>query len=490
MEEMRLEAPQKLLTGIPELDVILRGGLLKNRIHLLEGKPGTGKTTIGLRFLMEGVKRQEVCVYLALSETENELKSTAASHGWSLDGIDICEITPVEADLENQQSVLFPSEVELGKTIKLITDAIEKHNPSRIVIDSVAELRLLAEEPMRYRRQIIALKKFLLQRDATVFLLDDLTDEPRGYELESTVHGVILLEQRERAFGSVRRSMRIIKMRGADYQSGWHDFAIIKSEVLVFPSLIADEHHRDFKHEPVSSGIAELDQMLGGGLMRGNSVLVLGPSGVGKSSLTLQYMHAAASRNEPAAYFSFDESSETLLERATGLSIAIADAIQSDAVYWERINPTRISPGEFIWKVRRQVEDRGVRIVVIDSLNSYMETMHEDKALMLQMHELLAYLGNLGVLCLIIVGQSGLLENVRDTLDVSFITDTVILLRFYEMEGEVRKAISIVKKRPGKHESTIREFMLGDDGIQVGPQLQDFEGVLTGIPRHLGKSAT
>lgn len=478
-----MENQKKLLTGIPEFDVVLRGGLPINRVHLVEGKPGTGKTTIAMRFLMEGAKRGEKCLYVALSETEHELRTTAKSHDWSLDGIDICEVIPVEVDLDNQQSVLFPSEVELGKTIKLITGCIEKHHPSRIVIDSVSEIRLLAEEPMRYRRQVIALKQYLQQRQATTLLLDDLTAEPRGYDLESTVHGVILLEQRERAFGSIRRSMRVVKMRGADFQSGWHDFAIIKEEVLVFPSLIADEHHKAYSRDLLSSNVAELDELLGGGLVRGNSVLVLGPSGVGKSSLALQYANAAAKRNENVAYFSFDESSETLLERASGLSMAISDAIKRHSVHWERINPSRISPGEFIWKVRRQVEDHNVSVIVIDSLNSCMETMHEEQALMLQMHELLSYLNNMGVLCIIIVGQTGVLENVHDPLDVSFITDTVILLRFFEAEGEVHKAISVVKKRPGRHETTIREYTLADDGVRVGPQLREFEGVLTGTPR-------
>lgn len=472
---------------MPEFDVILRGGLLRNRIHLLEGKPGTGKTSIGLRFVMEGAKRGEKCLYLALSENEMELRATAASHGWSLDGIDVYPIVPVEANLDDQQSVLFPAEVELSKTIKLITDAIDRHSPVRVVIDSVSEIRLLSEDALRYRRQIIALKQFLLEREVTVLLLDDLTAEPRGYELESTVHGVILLEQRERAFGSVRRSMRIIKMRGTDYQSGWHDFAITRDEVLMFPSLIADEHHRDFTGKPISSDVAELDELLGGGLVRGNSALILGPSGVGKSSLALQYVNAASKRNERTAYFSFDESAETLLERASGLSMAISEAIKRESVHWERINPTRISPGEFIWKVRRQVEDQNVSVVVIDSLNSYMETMHDEQALMLQMHELLSYLSNMGVLCLMIVGQTGLLENVRDPLDVSYITDTVILLRFYEAEGAVHKAVSAVKKRPGRHETTIREYMLSDNGVRVGPQLHGFEGVLTGIPRIVGE---
>ena len=474
---------EKLLTGIPEFDVVLRGGLPQNRIHLLEGRPGTGKTTISLRFLMKGAEHGKRCLYIALSETERELRATAASHAWSLDGIDICEIIPVEADLEAQQSVLHASEVELNKTVKLITGCVEKHQASLVVIDSVSELRLLAEEPMRYRRQIIALKQFLLQRDVTVLLLDDLTAEPQEFDLESTVHGVILLEQRARSFGSVRRRMQVVKMRGADFQSGWHDFAIIKQEVLVFPSLIADEHHKEYQRTPFSSNIRELDQLLGGGLVRGNSVLLLGPSGVGKSSVALQYANAAVSRGDRVAYFSFDESAETLLERATGLSMAISDAIKRESVHWERINPSRISPGEFIWKVRRQVEDRAVSIVVVDSLNSYLETMHEEEALMLQMHELLSYLGNMGVLCILVVGETGLMSEVHDPLNISFITDTIILLRFYEAEGAVCKAISVVKKRPGRHESTIREYTLTDAGVRVGPQLVNFEGVLTGTPR-------
>ncbi|MGV3742585.1 MAG: ATPase domain-containing protein [Burkholderiaceae bacterium] len=479
----------KQRTGIPELDVVLRGGLLRKRIHLIEGRPGTGKTTLGMRYLMEGAKQGEKTLYITLSETEEELRDTAASHDWSLDGIEICQIVPVESLFSNQQSVLYPSEVELNQTVTLITDAITRVNPSRIVIDSMSELRLLAEDPMRYRRQILALKQFLLQRDVTVLLLDDMTADPREYELQSTVHGVILLEQREKTFGAARRRMRVVKMRGADFQSGWHDFAIVKDEVLVFPSLIAEEHHTEHKREAVPSGIAELDELLGGGLVRGTSVVLLGPSGVGKSSLALQYTNASVKRGEHAAYFSFDESSETLLDRATGLSMDISKAVEEEAVHWERINPSRITPGEFIWKVRREVEDRAAKMVVIDSLNSYLETMQEETALMLQMHELLTYLSNQGVICLLVVGQTGLLEHVQDPIDIGFISDTIILLRFFESEGEVHKAISVVKKRPGYHETAIREFSLTEDGLKVGPQLRDFEGVLTGVPKYTGSHA-
>jgi circadian clock protein KaiC len=347
----------------------------------------------------------------------------------------------------------------------------------------MSELRMVAEDPMRYRRQIVALKRFLLQQDCTTLLMDDLTDEPRQYDLQGTVHGVITLEQREREFGAARRRLRVVKMRGAEFQSGWHDFAITEREVFVFPSLIADEHKGDRPRETIGSEIPALDTMLGGGLARGTSVMILGPTGVGKSSLALQYANVAAERGEHVAYFAFDETRETLVERANGLSMRAADAIDNGAIFWERINPSRISPGEFIWKVRRQVEDQRAAVVVIDSLNSYLETMHEEKALMLQMHELLSYLSNQGVLSIMIVGQSGLLQEVGDPLDIAFISDTVILMRYFEAEGQVRKAISIVKKRPGRHESSIREFSLTSAGVHVGPQLEDFAGVLTGVPR-------
>lgn len=474
---------EKIHTGIPELDMVLRGGLPKQRIHLIEGRPGSGKTTMGLRFLIDGAEKGEKCLYISLSETVGELRATAASHGWSLEGIVLREVVPAEAQLGRQQSVLFPSEVELGQTISAITEAVQEAAPSRVVIDSMSELRMVADDPMRYRRQIVALKRFLLGQNCTTLLMDDLTDDPRQYDLQGTVHGVITLEQREREFGAARRRLRVVKMRGAEFQSGWHDFAITEREVYVFPSLIADEHKGERTRDTITSEIPALDAMLGGGLLRGTSVMILGPTGVGKSSLALQYANVAADRNEHVAYFAFDESRDTLIDRANGLSMRAADAIDKGTIYWERINPSRISPGEFIWKVRRQVEDHGAAVVVIDSLNSYLETMHEEKALMLQMHELLSYLSHQGVLSILIVGQSGLLENVGDPLDIAFISDTVILMRYFEAEGEVRKAISIVKKRPGRHESSIREFSLTSAGVAVGPQLGALEGVLTGVPR-------
>lgn len=474
---------EKMHTGIPELDLVLRGGLPKQRIHLIEGRPGTGKTTIGLRFMIDGAEKGEPCLYISLSETVEELRATAASHGWSLDGIALREVIPAEAQLERQQSVLFPSEAELSQTIEAISEAIRAVKPARLVIDSMSELRMVANDPMRYRRQIVALKRFLLNQACTTLVMDDLTDEPRQFDLQGTVHGVITLDQREREFGAARRRLRVVKMRGAEFQSGWHDFAITAKEVYVFPSLIAEEHQGQRSRTAVGSGVPALDDMLCGGLVRGTSLMVLGPTGVGKSSLALQYASVAAAQGEHVAYFAFDETKDTLLERASGLSMRVADAIDAGKVFWERINPSRITPGEFIWKVRRQVEDNGAAVVVIDSLNSYLETMHEEAALMLQMHELLSYLANQGVLSILIVGQTGLLQDVRDTLDVGFISDTVILMRYFEAEGQVRKAISVVKKRPGRHQSCIREFSLTSNGMTVGEPLEDFQGVLTGVPR-------
>jgi len=474
---------EKIHTGIPELDTVLRGGLPKRRIHLIEGRPGTGKTTIGLRFLIDAAAKGERSLYISLSETVEELDATARSHGWSLAGVELREVVPSEAQLEREQSVLFPSEAELSQTIEAIIGAIREINPVRLVIDSMSELRMVANDPMRYRRQIVALKRFLLQQDCTTLWMDDLTDEPRQFDLQGTVHGVLTLDQREREFGAARRRLRVVKMRGAEFQSGWHDFAITADEIYVFPSLIAEEHQGQRGREAVPSDVAELDDMLCGGLVRGTSAMILGPTGVGKSSLALQYANVAAARGEHVAYFAFDETKETLLDRANGLSMRAADAIDAGTVYWERINPTRITPGEFIWKVRRQVEDHGAAVVVIDSLNSYLETMQEEASLMLQMHELLSYLANQGVLSLLIVSQTGLLQDVRDTLDVGFISDTVILLRFFEAEGEVRKAISVVKKRPGRHATSIREFSLTSSGVSVGAPLAAYQGVLTGVPR-------
>nr|WP_247887340.1 ATPase domain-containing protein [Azospirillum sp. SYSU D00513] len=474
-------------TGIPEFDLILRGGLPRERLHLLEGSPGTGKTTIAMQFLIQG--RDDVGekgLYVSLSESTSELAASAASHGWSLDGIEVFELVPLEAQLDRQQSILYPAEIELGETMRLVMDRIQALDPDRVVIDSLSELRLLAQDQLRYRRQILALKQFLQERRCTTLVLDDLTNRDGSKDLHSLMHTVISLEQVERSYGAARRRLRIAKMRGATYQSGWHDFAITSGAVLVFPSLIAEEHKTEFEAGEVSSGVKSLDELTGSGLARGTTTMLVGPSGVGKSSLALQYVAEAVRRGEYAAYFSFDETFATLLQRSTALGIDIAEALKEGKLGWERANPSRLSPGEFVWQVRRGVEDRKARVVVIDSLNSYLSTMPEEQALTLQMHELLTYLNNQGVVTILILAQQGIVGDVQNPVDLSFMSDAVVLMRFFEAYGEVRKAISVVKKRSGVHELSIREFRLFPEGMQVGPRLMDFHGILTGVPSYSG----
>ncbi|MDT8315429.1 ATPase domain-containing protein [Roseomonas mucosa] len=475
-----------LRTGIPELDVVLRGGLPRHRLHLVEGAPGAGKTTFALRFLLEGVACGERCLYVTLSETAEELTASAASHGWSLEGIDLFELVPAEAELESQQTVLYPAEAEFGETMRAITGRIEATRPERVVIDSLSELRLLAQDPLPYRRQLLGLKRFLQGRRVTTMVLDDLTGGRGDGDLHSLVHGVLSLEQIERDYGASRRRLRIAKMRGTDYQSGWHDFALVTGEVLVFPSLIAEEHKAPPAQGAVPSGLAGLDEVLGGGLDRGTTTILVGPSGVGKSSIALRYAMAAVGRGEHAAYFSFDETYETLARRAAALGLPLAEAVGTGELGWSRASPSRLSPGEFVWRVRREVEDRGARLVVIDSLNSYLGTMPEERSLVLQLHELLTYLNNQGVVTILILAQQGVVGDVQNPVDLSFLSDAVVLLRFFEAAGEVRKAISVVKKRTGVHGLSIREFRLFPHGMQVGPPLLELRGVLTGVPAYAG----
>lgn len=475
-----------LRTGMPELDVILRGGLPRHRLHLVEGMPGTGKTTFALRFLFDGTANGERCLYITLSETAEELAASAASHGWSLDGIDVFELVPAEAEIENQQTVLYPAEAEFGETMRIITGHIEATKPERVVIDSLAELRLLAQDPLPYRRQLLALKRFLQGRRITTMVLDDLTGSHGEADLHSLVHGVISLEQIERNYGASRRRLRIAKMRGAAYQGGWHDFALTTGEVLVFPSLIAEEHKGPPIYGAVSSGLAGLDEVLGGGLDRGTTTMLVGSSGVGKSSIALRYAMAAVGRGEHAAYFSFDETFETLSRRAAAFGLPVVEAVAAGELGWHRANPSRLSPGEFVWQVRREVEDRGARVVVIDSMNSYLGTMPEEQSLVLQLHELLTYLNNKGVVTILILAQQGVVGDVQNPVDLSFLSDTVVLLRFFEAAGEMRKAISVVKRRTGLHGLSIREYRLFPRGMEVGPPLMDLRGVLTGVPTHVG----
>ncbi len=487
------EAASLVETGITELDKILLGGLTPNRVYLLEGTPGSGKTTFALQFLMRGRDRGEKGLYLTLSETRDELLEAARSHGWSLDGIEIFELIAPETELEpdNQFTMFQPSEVELSVTTRAILAEVERISPSRVVFDSFSEMRLLTQSPLRFRRQALALKQFFIGRQCTVVLLDEKTTEGDEHQLQSIAHGVLSLEQLAPEYGAERRRLRVIKMRGRKYLGGYHDYTIVRGRTEVFPRLVAAEHQQDFRHGQLKSGIAEVDELLGGGIELGTSVVLLGPAGVGKSSLAIQYAMAAAGEGHRAAVFAFDESLQTMYQRMEGLGLPIEGHLDSGLLSIQMVDPAELSPGEFAHAVRNAVErpdgTPGAKVVVIDSLNSYFNAMPEERFLSIQLHELLTYLGHQGVVTFLIVAQYGLLGGAMLTpLDTSYLADSVILFRYFESKGEVRQAISVLKKRSGRHERTIREFRMGDGGIAVGQPLRDFHGLLTGTPSFAG----
>jgi circadian clock protein KaiC len=482
-------ADERVSSGNPGLDAILGGGFDAHRMYLYEGQPGSGKTTLALQFLLDGARNGESVLYIALSETERELRLVAERHGWSLDGVDIFELVPPETTLDpaRELTVLHPGEVELSETIRLVFQRVEASQPSRIVIDSLSELRLLAQTSLRYRRQVLALKHFLSQRDATVILLDDMSSQDHDLQLHSISHGVVLLEQISIDYGAERRRLRVVKMRGIPFRGGYHDFRIEKGGLSVFPRLIAAEHHANFVREIASSGNAQLDRMLGGGLERGTNALLIGAAGVGKSSFALTYALAATARGERAAIFAFDEGRGTLEARARTLGLPLEAAIDAGLLFVQQIDPAELSPGEFTSIVRQRVENDGAKIIVIDSLNGYLNAMPDERFLILQMHELLTYLGQLGVLTLLLLAQHGIVGQVESPLDVSYLSDAVLMLRYFEYGGRVRRALSVVKKRSGRHENAIREFRLGPTGIELGEPLTAFRGILSGTPIYGGE---
>ncbi|HEV2295284.1 MAG TPA: ATPase domain-containing protein [Tepidisphaeraceae bacterium] len=484
---------RRVATGVAGLDAILSGGLPRDRLYLVQGDPGVGKTTLALQFLLEGQRVGETGLYVTLGETREELVDVAASHNWKLDGIDIFEISTGESEEglrgeEESYDVFHPSEIELGEVMRTLIDEAKRVNATRVVIDSLSELRLLARDPLRFRRQMLALKHFFVGRGATVLLLDAISAEKIG-DLQSNtlVHGVILLEQTVPPFGSKRRRLSVAKLRGVRFDDGYHDFKIETGGLRVFPRLIASVHTNGKPKDTASSGLPELDALLGGGLTRGSSTILMGPAGSGKSSIAGQFIAAAADRGEMGVAYIFDESVSTFCARSDGIGLGMHEKVADGRIKLVQVDPGELAPFEFAQLVRNSVEKDGAKFVVIDSLNGYMNATPDERFLVVQLHELLTYLGNKGVCTLIVVAQSGMLgPSMQNPVDASYLADSVVLFRYFEHAGHVLKAISVIKKRTGPHEVTIREFGVSNGRIRVGQPLKDFRGVMTGVPLYQG----
>lgn len=472
------------------MDDVLCGGLPRGHLYLLAGEPGAGKTTLALQFLLAGAAKGETCLYIALSETRRELEQVAASHGWQTDSLAIHELSTAERTPEDGSPLFDPSELDLHETTIALLAAVERLRPSRVVFDSLSELRMLAHNAQRYRRQVLGLRDYFNGRNCTVVLIDDERSESTDMQLRTVAHGVIVLEQLTPEYGVDRRRIRIAKLRGVKYRGGYHDFVIDRGGLVVFPRLVASEHYAAFATDPASSGNVELDQLVGGGFDRGTSTLLLGPAGSGKSAIASACALAAAERGERPALYLFDENRRTFLERSRSLGMRFDRHLETGAVTLRQIDPAELSPGEFAAELRRQVEERGSRVIVIDSLNGYLTAMPGERYLVIQMHELLTYLAQRGVTTFLVVAQHGLLDTPSAPVDLTYLADTVLHTRYFESGGEVRKAVSVLKRRSGKHESSIRELRLGSHGICVSMPLTEFHGVMTGLPRHVGAAPT
>lgn len=472
-------------TGIAGLDDVLCGGFAPGRLYLIEGSPGAGKTTLALQFLLEGARLGESVLYVTLSETIDELRGVAESHGWDLTGVQTRELLPSQESLQpDEQYVMFhPSEVELGETTQRVLSDVTLLNPTRVVFDSLSELRLLAGTSLRYRRQILALKQFFAGRGCTVLLLDDMTSTDHDLQVQSISHAVLRLEQTHSAYGSSRRRLLVLKYRGRQFRDGFHDYKIVKGGLVVFPRLVASEHLKQGEQGWLPSGVQTLDDLLGGGISRGSSTLLVGAPGTGKSSLAMQFAFAAATRGETAAFFIFDENITNLVNRAEGLGMQVRPYLASGLIRIRQVDPADMAPGELVHAIRMAVESEGAKVIVIDSLNGYLNAMPDERFLIVQLHELLTYLAQADIATLLVGAHHGLIgAHMQSPVDASYLADSVILLRYFEADGEVRQAISVMKKRSGRHERSIRSFKMSEQGLELGPPLREFRGILTGVP--------
>ena len=469
------------------LDDILGGGLPPDRLYLVQGDPGTGKTTLALQYLLDGVRRGERVLFITLSETADELRAVADSHGWDLEGVNVFELSAAQQNRTAEQNTLFhPSEVELNEVTQVLLDEVERVRPTRVVLDSLSELRLLAQSALRFRRQILALKQHFVGRGATVLLLDDRVSGGSEAQAHTVAHGVLEFEHLAPEYGAERRRLRMVKLRGVRFRGGWHDYTIATGGLEVFPRLVAAEHRHPVDGDVASSGVAELDELLGGGVHRGTSLLLMGAAGTGKTTIATQFVAAAVARGEHAAMYLFDESVETMFRRSAGVGIDMRGPAAEGRVTLRPVDPAEMAPGQFVQHVRDAVERDKARVVVIDSLNGYLNAMPEERFLTIHMHELLMYLGQQGVLTILVMAQHGLMGRMESPLDVSYLSDSVLLLRYFEAQGSVRQAVAVIKKRPGAHERTIREYAVTRGGLSVGPPLTEFHGVLTGVPTYGG----